>query len=101
MIEALVGAGILLVGFLAGVLVHAWAWGGRFVRRPQVQKRDEETERLREALAEARKDAEFHRRWVMGEEIHAGPEGYTGVPAVGKVPFSPKDLRGKGNSFQT
>ena len=101
MMDAFAGAAIFAFGAFAGAALHAWAWGGRFVRGKTPPRRDEETERLRAALAEARKDAEFHRRWVMGEEIQAAPEQFVGAPSVGKVPFNPKDLRGKGSSFQT
>lgn len=98
--DTLIGAGILFVGFLAGVVVHAWAWGGRFVKRPQAQRRDDENDRLRALLAEARKDAEWNRRWMMNEDLAAAPEAYRSMPQVGTVPFDPKELRGKGDSFQ-
>ena len=50
--ETLIGAGILLVGVASGVLLHAWAWGGRFVKRPVRPTRPDVPSPLQEAMDE-------------------------------------------------
>lgn len=97
--ETLIGAGILLVGVVVGVVLHAWAWGGRFTRRAQAPpKADAHLAALREAAAEQRRLAEWNRQWIDGGYEPPRPEPMGGNP-VGTVPFDPRDLRGKG-SFQ-
>jgi len=94
--ETLIGAGIFAAGAVLGALLHAWAWGGRFVKRPAAPRRPDVPSPLQEALDEQRKLAEFNRRWLMGEDLEPGQEDLRGH---GSAKFDPKELRGKG-SFQ-